>query len=157
MTSPVPTASRHLKDRQLAAIEKIGDCLIPGDGDLPRFSATGCAREIDRILDYMPERDLADLKTLLALLGWFPRFAVALVLRFLEWSPWLPEPVGSLARLVRFGLRGLAMSLYYSDPKVLALIGYEVGVYTGDFKPYAGPGASPSPRPKLRASEEAVT
>ena len=33
---------------------------------------------------------------------------------------------------MRIGLRGLVMTLYYSDPKVLAVLGYKVGVYTED-------------------------
>src|SRR5437588_611170 len=61
--------SRHLDQRRLRAIEKVGDCMIPGDAELPRFSRTSCASQVDRILDHMPEQDLKDLKMLLGILA----------------------------------------------------------------------------------------
>ena len=76
--------SKHLNPRQLHAIEKVGDCMIPGDSELPRFSRTGCVSQVDRILDYMPESDLGDLKMLLGILAFFhgnpePLLAVAVI------------------------------------------------------------------------------
>jgi hypothetical protein len=124
--------SKHLGASQIRAIEKVGDCLIPGDSDLPRFSSSGCVREVDRILDYMPEQDLKDLKMLLGLLAYFPGFALALLFRFLELAPSVPGPLGAPLRLIRIGMRGLIMSLYYGDPGVLKVLGYQVGVYVGD-------------------------
>ncbi|HUP56324.1 MAG TPA: hypothetical protein VM598_02655 [Bdellovibrionota bacterium] len=126
-------SSKHLGPSQIRAIEKVGDCLVPGDGEFPRFSATGCVSQIDRILDYMPATDLKDLKMLLGILALFPRFLLALLFRLLEGAPSVPGPIGAPLRLIRIGMRGLVMSLYYGDPAVLRAMNYKVSVYTGDF------------------------
>jgi hypothetical protein len=126
------SSSKHLTSRQLRAIEKIGNQMIPGIDDLPSFSATGCVSEVDRVLDYMPDSDLKDLKLLLSLLSIWPGFLLGILLRVLEWSDWVPAPVGGVLRMIRLGLRGLVMSLYYSHPRVLSALEYQVGVYLGD-------------------------
>jgi hypothetical protein len=124
--------SKHLNERQIHAIDKVGDCMIPGDGELPRFSTTCCSSQVDRILDFMPDQDLSDLKMLLGILAFFPGFLLALLFRMLEASPAIPGPIGALFRQIRLGMRGLIMSLYYGDPKILGLLQYKVSVYTGD-------------------------
>ncbi len=124
--------TRHLNQRQLEAIRKIGDSLIEGDADLPSFSASGCIASVDRILDYMPEQDLRDLRSLLTLFSFLPCFLVAVILRVAEWGPLLPGAPGAMIRLIRMGPRGLIMSLYYSEPRVLKAIGYGVTVYVAD-------------------------
>src|SRR5579885_224397 len=126
--------SRHLDPKQLRAIEKVGDIMIPGDAELPRFSSTGCVSQVDRILDYMPEADLKDLKMLLGILAFFPGFLLALLFRVIEASPAVPGPLGSILRQIRLGMRGLIMSLYYGDSSVLNKLGYKVTVYTADLK-----------------------
>jgi hypothetical protein len=134
--------SKHLGTRQLRGIEKAGDILIPGDGEFPRFSATGAVRAIDRILDFMPLGDLGDLKMLLTVLGWMPGFLVGWLLRFLERAPDMSDGgLGPILRMVRLGVRGLVMSLYYGDPEVLKKLGYDVKVYTGDLAASAGAAA----------------
>lgn len=126
--------SKHLNPKQLRAILKVGDVMVPGDSELPRFSSTGCVSQVDRILDHMPETDLGDLKMLLGILAFFPGFALAFLFRMLEASPAVPGPLGSILRQIRIGMRGLIMSLYYGDPNVLGKLGYKVAVYTADLK-----------------------
>jgi hypothetical protein len=126
------SVSKHFGARQLAAIDKIGDQMIQGDEELPGFSASGCVSSVDRVLDYMPASDLADLKLLLTLMSFLPASAVGWFLGFLErgcdgdGEPW------ATLRLIRIGLRGLIMTLYFASPTVNEKIGYRVGVYTGD-------------------------
>jgi hypothetical protein len=124
--------SRHLNGAQLKAIDKVGDCLIPGDADLPPFSSTHCVSQVDRILDFMPAQDLGDLKMLLGILSIFPKFVLGWIFALLEHAPAVPGPLGPVVRMIRMGMRGLIMSLYYGDPGVLRKLGYEVKVYTGD-------------------------
>lgn len=127
--------SRHLNDRQIGAIEKVGDILLPGDGKLPAFAQSRCVQSIDRILDYMGEQDLSDLKMLLTLFAYLPSFFIGIILRFLEWSPLVPTFLGGgVLRLMRIGLRGLVFTLYYGDPKIHQVIDYKVRVYTDDIK-----------------------
>ncbi|MBI3542826.1 MAG: hypothetical protein HY075_06075 [Deltaproteobacteria bacterium] len=134
--------SKHLSAGQVRGLEKVGDVLLPGFGDLASFSTSHCVRHADRVLDYMTAQDLGDLKMLLTLLGFAPRFCVALLMRLLELSPAVPTPLGSLLRFMRLGLRGLVMTLYYADPAVQQTIGYDARVYTADFTPYTTPSPS---------------
>jgi len=133
------SVSKHYDARQLAAIDKIGNLLLPGVADMPKFSAVAPTRHIDRVLDYMPESDRKDLGMLLKILGYCPKFLVAFFLGVLEACAGFPGPLGSGIRFVRLGLRGLVMTLYYCDPAVLKIIGYDVKVHTADFKPYVSP------------------
>lgn len=126
------SVSKHLSARQLAGIEKVGDVLIPGDEESPRFSASGCVASVDRVLDFMPAQDLSDLKLLLTLLSWLPAGAVAAFLGFLERGKDSNGPLWGVLRLIRVGLRGLVMTLYYAQPAAADRLGYKVGVYTAD-------------------------
>lgn len=125
-------APSQLTERQIHGLEKIGDCLIPGDGELPSFSASGHARLAGRILDYMPEQDLGDLRMLLTVFSFLPRFYLRFFCWFLERARAMPGPAGSILRFIRIGVRGLVFSLYYSGGKPHDVIGYKVGVYTAD-------------------------
>lgn len=128
--------SKHLSPRHIRAIEKIGDCMIHETSGLPGFSALGCVKDVDRLLDYMPDQDLNDLKLLLGIFSLFPRFLLRWLLALLEQSakPGSMIPLGAVLRLIRLGLRGIVMSLYYGHPTVLGKLDYQVGVYTGDMK-----------------------
>lgn len=129
--------SKHLSERQISAINRVGDVMIPGDGEFPSFSGSGCVRHVDRVLNFMPAQDLGDLKILLLLLSLFPPFLIAWFLGFLErtanWGSWL-DFMGGILRLIRLGLRGLIVTLYYSNRPVLDQIPYQVGVYTADIR-----------------------
>lgn len=126
--------SKHLSERQIRGLEKIGMVMFPGDEEFPSFRETRCARHLDRILDYMPAQDLKDLGLLLGLMAALPRSFVKAFLALVESLSAMPGPVGALMRTIRLGLRGLIMSLYYGDPAVHERIGYQVGVYTADQK-----------------------
>lgn len=126
--------SKHLNEKQLAGLNKMGQVMLPGYDDLPPFSETNCVRHVDRIIDHMPETDLNDLKLLLTLMGFFPTFLVRGFLAFLELSGSIPGFIGSLLRFARIGVRGLVMTLYYSDPAITDKLGYKVSVYTEDMR-----------------------
>jgi hypothetical protein len=129
---PSTGASKHLNASQLSAINKVGDVMIPGAQGFPRFSDAGVVSQVDRLLDHMPEGDRNDLKLLLTILAYLPRPFVAVLLHFLEWAPRIPAPLGPTLRLIRLGLRGIIMSLYFADARVHQTLGYQVSVYTDD-------------------------
>lgn len=120
--------SRYLNATQLRGLDRLGDVYLPGDGVLPSFSAAGCAREIDSVLEHLPESDRSDLGMLLRVLGWMPLLLVRAFVWLTEHGESLPGSPGALLRFARIGTRGLVMSLYWDDPEVLRLIDYEVGV-----------------------------
>ena len=129
--------SKHLSSFQIKGLDKLGTCLLPGDGEFKSFAASGCVSEADRILDYMPVKDLGDLKMLLTLMALLPGFLIGWFLAVLErtpsWGDW-----ASPLRFVRIGVRGLIMTLYYSHPQAHKVMGYQVGVYTDDLRGGAG-------------------
>jgi hypothetical protein len=132
MTRAVPI----LSPRQLKGLDRIGDAFIPGDEDLPSFSATGCRTHAGRILAYLDEPDRRDLQTALTVLSLLPGPVVRRLPGFLEWSQRLPGPLGALIRMGRVGLKGLIVSLYYSGetgpeyngPSPLDVLGYQAAV-----------------------------
>lgn len=120
--------SRFLSAGQVRGLTRVGQVLAPGGGEYPSFANSGCIAQIDAVLETMPEADLNDLKMLLGIFGWLPRGLVYLTLSLLEViAPWRIMP--GVVRLIRLGLRGLVFTLYYSDEKVLSLLGYRVTVH----------------------------
>jgi hypothetical protein len=118
-----------LSPLQLRGLNKLGDALVPGDGEFPSFSRSGCAAAVDRVLDHMGAADLADLRGLLTVMAILPTFLVRAFAAFLELSLRWNGPLGGLLRFARLGVRGLVFTLYYSDPGTLKSIGYEVKVH----------------------------
>ncbi len=140
MEIPAPSISRHLDRRQLRGLVMIGDVLVPGDGDLPSFSRLGCVAHVNRLLDFMPDDDLRGLQGVLSAASVLPRSLVAALLRWLEAGLWPPGPWSPPLRVVRMGLRGIVLSLYYSGgsgpsydgPGPLDVLSYRVGVAVED-------------------------
>lgn len=134
--------SKYLTLRQTRGLEKLGDAYLPGDDELPSFSALGCAEHVDEVLDYLPADDRNSLKLLLGLLSITPRFKLVWLAKLLERSHNLPGPLGGGLRFLRMGLKGLVLTLYYSGKTganyqgrtPLDVLGYDVGVYTGDLE-----------------------
>lgn len=124
--------SRHFSAAQLAGLRKVGDVLIPGDGDLPSFSGSGALEHIDRMADYMSTGDRDGVKFLASLFRYLPTPAVRALMWLSEQQEHLPGPLGTGARLVNIGVKGVVMSLYYSDvgegASVHAVIGYDARI-----------------------------
>ena len=64
--------SRYLSSREVAALNRLGDILCPGDEKLPRFSATGAVARFDDMANYMVVSDRDDLKMLLSVFYFLP-------------------------------------------------------------------------------------
>jgi len=114
--------SKHLNATQLAGLRKVGDVLIPGDPDLPSFSRSGSIEHVDRMLDYMYESDRNGVKALLTLFRFTPRFKVRWIMALTEKQASFPEPLATVCRMINIGIKGVVMTLYYSD------LGPEAGV-----------------------------
>lgn len=101
--------------RQITAVQRIGDIMIPGGEGLPRYSETGCVAHIDPILEVTPAEDVAGLKILLAVLSLFPDGLLAWFLRFVGRARSGTGPLAGALRNIDIGLKGLVMSSYYSN------------------------------------------
>jgi acyl-CoA reductase-like NAD-dependent aldehyde dehydrogenase len=100
---------------QVAGLRRVGDVLIPGDDVLPAFSASGCAAHADRMLAHMTESDRAGVRLLLGVFRFLPRPALRALLALTERHRAFPGPLGAGLRLVNIGIKGVVMTLYYSD------------------------------------------
>lgn len=104
--------SMHIK-----AMDKVGSIYCPGTDALPSFSEIGVAQYLNKMTANIPANDLKDLKLLLSVLYFLPSFLVKALLWLVEIDlPW-PGVIGVNFRKIRFGLRGLSFSLYYSGLK----------------------------------------
>lgn len=112
MSKPV---SRFLNERELAALVWIGDIMLPEDDAFPSFSQTGCIRFVDDLLLYMSSGDRKSLKALLKVLSYFPNIGLRTLLWLVSRASRLPSALGAPFRLMELGLKGLVMSLYYSN------------------------------------------
>ena len=126
--------SRHLSRGQLRGLLKVGDILVPGDGELPSFSESRAAGQVDRMLDYMYEGDRSGVKFLLGRCWLLPRFLIRGLLRLTERPPPAPSFLAAALRTIGIGIKGPVMTLYYSDVvEGLAIherLGYDPVVHT---------------------------
>ena len=119
-----------LSPAQLASLIRVGDLMIPGDADLPSFSASGCAQQADRMLAHMYDADREGILLLLNLFRFLPRVAVRGLLRLCDHEASFPDPIGAGLRMIGIGVKGVVMTLYYSglDERVLPAIGWDARV-----------------------------
>lgn len=119
-----------LSPAQLATLNRIGDLMIPGDGDLPSFSASRCAEQADRMLAHMYDADREGVLMLLGLFRALPNAAVRGLLRLCDHEARFPDPLGAGLRMIGIGVKGVVMTLYYSglDARVLPAIRWDAHV-----------------------------
>ncbi len=128
--------SRILSARQARALERVGDIMIPGVDGFPPFSRTGSIAHVDPLLEVTPAEDVAGLKILLSVLSFLPTGLLAAFLRMVCREDRAPGLLAGAFRNIHIGLKGLVMSLYYSNragaastgPGVHVLIEYELRV-----------------------------
>lgn len=130
------TTSKHLNSGQLAALRRLGDILVPGDAELPSFSRSGSIDHVDRMLDYMYDSDRNGVKALLSIFRFTPTFVIRAIMALTEKQRSFPEPLGQVCRMINLGLKGVVMTLYYSDlgtgPSVLEVIHWDSQVVERD-------------------------
>ena len=105
----VSAMSRFFRPRELTTLQRIGDLMLPGDSEFPPFSQTGCIAFVDDLLRFMDPKDREDLRTLLKALSFLPNPFVRTLLRLCQ-----TRRTAAL-RMIDLGLKGLVMSLYYSN------------------------------------------
>ncbi len=145
---------------QLTGLRRVGNILIPGDGELPSFAASASAAQIDRMLPHMSDSDRAGVQFLLALCGVLPRPLVRGLLALSERHRSAPEPIATALRMINIGLKGVVMTLYYSDVGtggVFDRIGWDAKVVETRPEGSASPAVPPLPAPvEVPVAEPAV-
>lgn len=104
-----------LNERQMKGLLRLGDVVIPGEGDLPSFSDSGCADGVERMLPWMHDADRDSLLMLLDACALLPKPAVKAVVALAAGGDRAPEPLAGALRMANIGIKGVVCSLYYSD------------------------------------------
>ncbi|WP_299495130.1 hypothetical protein [uncultured Shewanella sp.] len=144
--------SKYLTPRAYQGLMRLGDVLLPGTAQMPRFSDTDCINHVDEILIATAAKDRADLLFILRVFSVLPIGWLRGILHYaskVSSAPIFPAcvmkaPIGVLARgrdgwkaqwrLLDLGLRGVVFSLYYSGlnnglsqtPNVHQQMGYQL-------------------------------
>jgi aldehyde dehydrogenase (NAD+) len=141
---------------QLAGLRKIGDLMVPGDDEMPSFSASGCAEQADRMLVHMNDGDRDGITTLLGVFRFLPRFVLRGLLHLTDRHAVFPEPIAALLRMMNIGVKGVVMTLYYSglDQRgaILRGIGWDARVVDRDVE---AEDAQSAARPAIGSGAEA--
>ncbi|HVL00392.1 MAG TPA: hypothetical protein VM553_11305 [Dongiaceae bacterium] len=131
-------ASELFTVRQLNGLQRVGDLLIPANGNFPAFSATGCIERIDDLMGTAHPDDVRDLGYLLLALNYLPLFVIHWLLNLMSRAEQVPAFIAPfispLLRQLNVGLKGVVFSLYYSGyqrvtsthTNTLAVIDYQV-------------------------------
>ncbi len=126
--------SEYLNERQLSGLRKVGNVLVPGDGDLPEFSESNSVREADRVLRHMNPDDRSDFLTLMSVFSFLPAFVISLFLRLTQWKEYFPGALGRVFRMIDLGITGVVYTLYYSDftedERIFQTIGWDAKMGT---------------------------
>ena len=129
--------SQQLNYLQKAALNRLGNVICPAFDDYPSFSELDVVHHADIVLEELPEYDLKDLKLLLTVLFFLPSPLMLFMLKTLEKMKGMNGELGTLVRMLLFGLRGITFALYYSGlkgPKAkvsktpVDVVGYQVSV-----------------------------
>ncbi len=107
--------SRYLSTSQLAGLLKVGDMMIPGDNELAPFSESGSVEHVDRMLEFMTDSDRQGVKLLFAMFCFMPTILVRGIMTLADRKQHLPGLLGAPLRMINIGVKGVVMSLYYSD------------------------------------------
>lgn len=117
---------------QFAGLLKVGDLIVPGDGELPSFSASGCAQHADRMIAHMNPSDRDGLTMLLALFRFVPGVFLRALLRLTDRHAAFPAPLATGLHMIGIGVKGVVMTLYYSgvddDRTILPAIKWDAKV-----------------------------
>ena len=107
--------SNILSKSALKAINRIGDIMMPKNGELPSYSELGGIEHIDEILRYAPESDMKDLNMVLSILSVMPKFVLKWLIKNMSQSYKKGGGLWVIMRQLDFGLKGIILSTYYSE------------------------------------------
>ena len=129
--------SQQLNYLQKSALNRLGNVICPAFDEYPSFSELDVVHHADIVLEELPEHDLKDLKLLLTVLFFLPSPLMLLMMKTLEKMREMNGELGTLVRMLLFGLRGITFALYYSglkgpgstaDKTPVDVVGYQVSV-----------------------------
>lgn len=125
-------AETDFSRRQLAVLNRIGDLLLPANGEFPAFSQTGALVHLNEITDASHPDDIRDLRRVLDVMSVMPDSVLRRILRSAMAAHGGKRPWSPLLRQLDIGFRGIIYSLYYAglhgageEEKVLRAMAYQ--------------------------------
>jgi len=96
-------------------IVRLGNILIPGDGEMPSYEEYGGYEHVDDLLMYAPKSDIGDLGLLLMILSFMPKFVLVWLVGKMAASHGKGNGLWILLRQLDMGIRGIVLSTYYTE------------------------------------------
>lgn len=126
--------SKILSSSAIKAITRIGDIMIPRNGELPAYSEVKGLEFIDDVVSYAPESDLKDLNLLLSILSFMPTSILKWLVNKMAKSHNEEGALSVIFRQLDFGIRGIVFATYYTEKtspsykgkKPIDVIGYSI-------------------------------
>jgi len=94
---------------------RLGDIVIPGDSDLPSFSAAGGIKHVNSYIVNAPAEDISSLNMVLVILAIMPGFILRWLVHKMDNAATNNGPLGTTFRQLNIGIKGLVYSCYYND------------------------------------------
>ena len=107
--------SAYFSKSALKALNRLGDILIPANGEFPSFSKYGGLEHIDAMVSYAPMDDIGDLNTVLGIFNLLPTFILRIFIRLMTRSQNMNGPIAPLLRQLNLAIRGLVFACYYAE------------------------------------------
>ena len=104
-----------LSPTALRGLERLGNVIIPGDGDFPSYTDSGCIQHVNEIASLAPEDDIQALGMLLSILAIVPTFCLRMLCAMMMKANTYPEFMAVPLRQLNIGLRGLIVSPYFGN------------------------------------------
>ena len=108
-------ANGPLSPAALKGVERLGNVIIPGDGDFPSYSESGCIECVNEIAALAPEDDIQALGMLLGILSIMPTFVLRWLCGMMMKANAYPEFMAVPLRQLNIGLRGIIVSPYFGN------------------------------------------
>jgi len=99
----------------IRAFNRMGDIVIPRNGDFPSFSEYGGAEHLDKAAAFAPRDDIRMMNVLMSLLWLAPTFFLKWLVKKAANSHQSAGPLSPLFRKLYFGWWGLLFGCYYSQ------------------------------------------
>lgn len=126
--------SKILSSLAIKTLYRMGDIMVPRNGDFPAYSEVKGLEYIDEMLCYAPENDIKDLNLLLSILSFMPTFVLRWLIAKMGKSHNEEGGISVIFRQLDFGIRGIVFATYYTEKtsssfkgkKPIETIGYSI-------------------------------
>lgn len=107
--------SNLISKAAVRGIVRLGNIIIPGDGEMPSYKEYGGYEHVDDLLLYAPKSDIGDLGLLLSILSFMPQFILVWLVAKMAASHGKGDGLWVLLRQMDMGIRGIVLSTYYTE------------------------------------------